>query len=242
MANQLDQTVQALREQVLTGRFSRRDKLREAALASDLDVSRTVIRLSLSELEREGLVEREPNKGFRVRSYALQDVADAILVRGELEGMAARLCAERGVTDPMREQLEKIVAEMDRLLDVGFSGRDQQVQWIELNGSFHDAVAAAAKNQALQDSIEQLSRLPLVSSRSIVFDQSDPEHSMSQIIRAQEDHHAILAAILARQGARAEACMKNHAMRSAENKRNSIDAMREGHLGPKLPGLDLVDS
>jgi len=241
MANHLDQTVQTLREQILTGRYVGGDKLRETAHASANDVSRTVVRLSLSELEREGLVEREPNKGFRVRSYALADVADAILVRGELEGMAARVAAERGLSEPLEEALQRTVADMDHLLATGFAERDQQVRWIELNGEFHDLVVAASQNQALQSAIEQLSRLPLVSSRAIVFDQSSPERSRHEISRAQDDHRTICEAILLRQGARAEACMKNHALRSSNNKRRSIDAMRKGRLGPKLPGLNLVD-
>ncbi len=74
-------------------------KLREQNLAEELCISRMVVRLALGEVEREGLVVREPNKGFRVRSFTIEEVTDAILVRGELEGMAARTCAEIGLAD-----------------------------------------------------------------------------------------------------------------------------------------------
>ena len=240
MADQLGQTLQALREQILSGQFVGGEKLRETALAKGISVSRTLVRLALSELEREGLVEREPNKGFRVRSYSLDDVADAILVRGELESMAARRAAEMGLAEPLRAHLTQIVQEMDEVLRMGFGNIEHQVRWINLNGAFHDGIVAASGSSVLQETVEQLSRLPLASSRAIVFDQTDPTKSESSIARAQDDHHNILQAIIDRQGARAQACMQSHALLSSRNKRNSIDAMRQGQLGPKLPGLDLV--
>lgn len=240
MADQLGLTLQALRDQVLSGQFVGGQKLREAALADDLGVSRTLVRLSLSELEREGLVERQPNKGFRVRSYSLDDVSDAILVRGELEGMAARMAAEAGLSDALNTHLTEIVDRMDEILATGFGKLENQVAWIDLNGSFHDSIVAASGSQVLQETIDQLSRLPLASSRAVVFDQTDPARSVASIARAQDDHRNILWAIIERQGTRAQTLMQSHALLSSRNKRNSIDAMRRGQLGPKLPGLNLV--
>ncbi len=240
MADQLGQTLQALREQILSGQFVGGEKLREIALAESIAVSRTLVRLALSELEREGLVEREPNKGFRVRSYSMDDVADAILVRGELEGMAARRAAESGLKEPLRRHLTTIVGQMDEILEAGLERVEHQTRWIDLNGSFHDGIVAASGSPVLQETVEQLSRLPLASSRAVVFDQTDPTKSISSIARAQDDHRTILQAIIERQGTRAQACMQNHALLSSRNKRISIDAMRAGQLGPKLPGLDLV--
>ncbi len=242
MANQLSRTLHALRDRVLSGEFVGGQKLREAALAEDLGVSRTLVRLSLSELEREGLVGREPNKGFRVRSYSLDDIAEAILVRGELEGMAARRAAEKGLPNALRSHLTAIVGQMDSALEKGFGNLENQTAWIDLNGSFHDGIVAASGSKILQETIDQLSRLPLASSRAIVFDKTDPVKSAALIARAQDDHRNILEAIIKRQGTRAQACVQNHALLSSYNKRNSIDAMRNGQLGPRLPGLDLVSN
>ena len=46
--------------------------------------------------EQEGLLEALPNGGYAVRTFSERDVSDAIELRGTLEGLAARLAAERG--------------------------------------------------------------------------------------------------------------------------------------------------
>jgi GntR family transcriptional regulator of vanillate catabolism len=60
-------------------------------------VSRTPLRLVLGEVEKEGLLERLPTRGYKVREIPMEQVANAIDVGGELEGMAARIVAEQGV-------------------------------------------------------------------------------------------------------------------------------------------------
>ena len=61
-------------------------------------MSRTPVRLGFEQLVREGYLEQLPRRGFRVRSLTPRDFSEAIDVRGVLEGMAARLVAERGAT------------------------------------------------------------------------------------------------------------------------------------------------
>ena len=92
------QTVKAtlgLRELVLDGEFSPGERVPEIGLAKRLGVSRTPLRLALSTLAHEGLLEPLPGGGFVVRAFTLRDVTDAIELRGVLEGTAARLAAER---------------------------------------------------------------------------------------------------------------------------------------------------
>ena len=92
------QTVKAklgLRELVLDGAFAPGERVPEIELAKRLGVSRTPLRLALSTLAHEGLLEPLPGGGFVVRSFTRADVSDAIELRGVLEGTAARLAAER---------------------------------------------------------------------------------------------------------------------------------------------------
>ncbi|MEX0339704.1 MAG: GntR family transcriptional regulator [Arenibacterium sp.] len=241
MTTQLDGTAQALRERLLEGRFGAAGKLREQMLAEILSVSRTVIRLALGELEKEGLVTREPNKGYRVRSFTLVEVTDAILVRGELEGMAARLCAERGLRNEELNRLHEILKQLDRVLGAGVDTSDARRHVIDLNAAFHDGVIRASGNKSLGETITSLSRLPLVSSRAIVFDTQGSAQHDGRLVASQADHYDVLDAIQNRQGARAEHIMREHARRSAENKRISFDRMRADDLGPGLVGLALVN-
>lgn len=240
MTTQLDETTQSLREKILAGLYGNEGKLKEVTLSSDLGVSRTVVRLALGELEMEGLVYRTPNRGFRIRSFTLDEVADAILVRGTLEGMAARLCAEQGLSPQQQEDMAAIIDQMDTLLESGLTGLDSRTLWIDLNGSFHDAVIMACGNKVIEDTIAHLSRMPLVSSRALVFDQSDSQKSLGRVHAAHQDHKTVFDAIVKRQGSRAESCLREHALKSAENKRHSFDAMRAADQSPKLPGLSLV--
>ena len=240
MATTVNDIAQVLRTNILSGHFQAGEKLKEAALAENVGCSRTLVRLALSVLEGEGLVEREPNRGCRVREFTLEQVTDAILVRGELEGMAARTAAERGLGPEDAEPIERLLDEMDAALVPGFETHERQARWIDLNETFHARLIAASGNRTIVETIASLSRMPLVSSRSIVFDMSDPTASRRAIERAHEDHHSVFEAIRKHQSARAEALMREHALRSAANKRSSIDAMKSGLLGPRLPGINLI--
>ena len=240
MSTNLDQITQSLRERIMSGAYGSNDKLAEIALAETLGGSRTLVRLALSALEQESLVRREPNRGFRVRGYSLDEVTHAIAVRGELEAMAARLAAERGLDVETEKLIGKTVTEMDEVFVQGFESLPARTRWIELNGHFHSYIIEASGNTAIADTITQLSRRPLVSSHAIVFDLTDPVLTKSQIKIAHDDHLAILDAILNRQGGRAAARMREHALASGRNKRKNIDAKNRGDLVQRLPGVDLV--
>lgn len=240
MTTQLDKAAQVIREELLAGSYGGNAKLREQSLAEALGVSRTVTRLALGELEREGLVTREPNRGYRARSFTLEEVTDAILVRGELEGMAVRLCAEKGLQAEQFGQCSSVLVKLDSLLEQGVSTLEQRIQWIDLNARFHRMLITSSGNHVLADTITSLSRIPLVSCRAIVFDMHDEPQNFARLAASQKDHHDILDAIFARQGSRAENLTKEHARKSAENKRLGFDAMRQNQQSPALPGLALV--
>ncbi|MCB1425988.1 MAG: GntR family transcriptional regulator [Zhengella sp.] len=236
----LEEVTQNLREKVLSGTYEPGLKLREVALAEDLNASRTVIRLALGAIAQEGLVEGQPNRGFSVRAFTIDEVADAIEVRGNLEGMGARLAAERGLSDAHAAILRDILARMDALMLNGFSALASRTEWIELNSDLHDTIIAASGSSTLKPLIEHLSRIPLVSSRALVFDTIDTDRSIRQIRASHDDHHAVVEAILSRQGTRAECIMREHALRSCRNKRGSFEAMQTSHLQPEIPGIALV--
>src|SRR5512132_3325636 len=85
-----------LREMILAGELPGGSRIAELAIVEKLGVSRTPIRAALVRLEQEGLLQALPNGGFAVRTFSERDVSDAIEMRGTVEGLAARLAAERG--------------------------------------------------------------------------------------------------------------------------------------------------
>src|SRR3954451_18656985 len=86
-----------LREMILAGELPGGARIAELALVERLGVSRTPIRAALMRMEQEGLLEALPNGGLAVRTFSERDVSDAIELRGTMEGLAARMAAERGV-------------------------------------------------------------------------------------------------------------------------------------------------
>jgi DNA-binding GntR family transcriptional regulator len=100
--------LEKVREAIVSGHFRPGDRLVERDLCAQLGVSRTIVREVLRHLESEGLVANLPNKGPIVAQLDLNEARQIYEIRGALEGMAARLCAERG--DPA------IVASLEKSL------------------------------------------------------------------------------------------------------------------------------
>ena len=108
-----DRVSLALREMLMHGEFLPGQKLVEAALAERLGVSRMPVRRALAVLERDGLVTNLPNRGSYVARFTVRQVNDARELRGSLEGLAARLVAERGLAPATQLALEEMLEQTD---------------------------------------------------------------------------------------------------------------------------------
>lgn len=240
MGGQLDAITQQLRELILAGGVAPGQRLGEVSLAQALDVSRTPVRLAMAVLESEGLLMRESGRGFRVRAFTIDEVADAIEVRGELEAMAARLAAQKGFDAGLERAVERCLDEAEALVESGLEGSEERLAWIDCNAIFHRALIVASRNKPLADAVEHISHVPLAGPRAIVFDCANSERNVRQIRASNEDHRRILDAIRLGQGSRAAGLVREHAYRSARNKRDNFAAMKRDELGLRLPGANLV--
>src|ERR1700729_2121836 len=83
---------QRLREQLVSGVYQAGDRLPEAALSTELAVSRTPVREALRRLESDGLV-RSSGRGVRVIAMTAAAVQHAHAVRAALEALTAELAA-----------------------------------------------------------------------------------------------------------------------------------------------------
>lgn len=240
MSFALEDATTALRCRLLAGNFDPGTKLREISVAEDLGVSRTIARLAMSTLEHEGLLTREPNRGSRVKRFSIKEIADAIEVRGELEAMAVRQAAERGLEAAADDELSEMLERFEELLTAGVTTDEMRDRWVELNSAFHACLIEASGNWALKVSIAQMSRLPLVSPSALIFDRKDHENGYRQLAASHADHMEIVAAIRARQGHRAEARMREHAYMNARNKRLNLADPETMDLARALPGGPLI--
>lgn len=237
MASQIERVTTELRRRILAGALAPGERIVELQFADDLQVSRTPLRLALGELEKEGLLERLPTRGFRVRRVTLDDIAQAIDVRGVLEGMAARLLAEAGASREILRTLQNCVEE-GRLLLHGARGKDgslDAMQWASMNARYHQALVQGAENPALASALAHVAKTPMAAPGALGFSGLRPAQELEFLQRAQVDHEDVVRAIEAHEGARAESLMREHARRSRDNKRS----LMEDREAMNLPAISL---
>lgn len=230
----------ALRDKILSGHFDVGKKLREVTVAEEFDVSRTIARLAMSTLEHEGLLVREPNRGSWIKLFSVDEIADAIEVRGELEAMAARKIAERGLDETTARCMQDILEDSERMLRVGVNTETARADWAALNVRYHRVILHASGNWPLRSAVEQISYLPLVSPSAMVFDRVDRDQNQKQLERAYFDHVEIFAAIQSGQGMRAADRMREHAFQNARNKRVNLKEPSALAVARSLPGGALI--
>jgi GntR family transcriptional regulator, vanillate catabolism transcriptional regulator len=198
-----------LRDRIIGGHYPLGHHLMEVPIAEELGVSRTPVRDALTLLSQEGLVEPGPKRGYKVRTFTLEEILQAYEVRGALEGMACRVLAEQGLAPETRDIIGKCLAIGDQLLATGPFTEDQHGPWLEMNNTFHASLSQAPKNRMLAGFIEQSQKVPLASARHVHWYKIDmPNFELAK--RAHTDHHEIFDAIVRRQSARAEARMREH--------------------------------
>lgn len=229
MSSQIDYTINELRRRILSGQAAPGERMVELELSAQLAVSRTPIRIALGELEKEGLLERLPTRGFRVRQFSVDEITNAVDVRGVLEGMAARQAAERGLRPETRAELQACIDEGRLLLEKAEAAGHviDAARWVPMNARFHGALVEAAGNSTLTSALAHVSKTPMAGAGALSLNGSLPLLEYGYIQRAQSDHEDVLAALLAGEGARAEALMREHAHRSRDNKRELMSRMQK---------------
>ncbi|MFZ4289248.1 GntR family transcriptional regulator [Variovorax sp. HJSM1_2] len=220
MASQIERVTQALRRCIFSGQLAPGERLVELQWAATLQVSRTPLRIALGELEKQGLLERLPKRGFRVRAFTMEAISDAIDVRGALEGLAAERLAEKGVAAEPLATLQACLTEGRALVEAARADglRLDAAGWIAMNARFHACLVEAAGNQMLSDALEMVSKTPMAGAASLGLDGALPVLEFALIARAQEDHEDIVRALGRREGSRAASLMREHARRSRDNK------------------------
>jgi GntR family transcriptional regulator, vanillate catabolism transcriptional regulator len=226
-----------LREKILSGELPGGMRLFEVPIAELLDISRTPVREALSRLTEEGLLDRLPSGGFVVRRFGFADVIDAIEMRGVMEGMAARLAAERGAPAEALEKISETVAQ----LDLCFGERPDDVDfdaYSELNELFHHQLAGLSGSDMIRREVERASSLPFASPSAFLPDKADIAAFRRSLRGAQDQHRAMVAAIAAREGTRAEAIAREHARTARRNLEYMIN--EDPDLITKVRSLALI--
>ncbi|MCG6903510.1 MAG: GntR family transcriptional regulator [Rhodobacter sp.] len=232
----MDRALKGLRSLVMSGEFEPNKRLPEVAISERLGLSRTPLRQAMDRLVAEGLLQRIETGGCRVASFTIEDIHDAIEMRGVVEGTAARLAAERGADPVLLTEGERILDALDQALSRA-GGMDFDA-YVQLNAQFHDLLARLPGSPLIEREVRRVSRLPLASPSSFLQEQEVVPDFQASLMRAQSQHRAILAAIRSREGARAEALAREHARLARINLEHLSKA--DPSVTRRVPGLSLV--
>ncbi|MCJ0762772.1 GntR family transcriptional regulator [Variovorax terrae] len=235
-ASQAVKTQLRLREMILAGELPGGTRIAELAIVERLGVSRTPIRAALMRLEQEGLLETLPNGGYAVRTFSERDVSEAIELRGTLEGLLARLAAERGAAAVLLGEARACLDGIDGVLRQPALNDEAFSRYVALNQRFHNLLGEMAGSAVIVRELERVARLPFASPSGFVVVQANSPQARDMLIVAQDQHRQVLDAIEHGEGSRAEAIMREH---SRIAQRNLREAVRGQHLD-QMPGVRLI--
>ncbi|WP_211225499.1 GntR family transcriptional regulator [Amycolatopsis nigrescens] len=164
------QVLEVLRQDILAAEFQAGERLVEARLCERYEVSRTVVREVLRQLESEGLVTTVPNRGPVVTELTSADAEALFEVRGALEGLAGALFAERSTAE-QRERMGKMIRRYARThRKAGLAER------LEMKDEFYDALIAGAANPIIDSTLRGIhARVQMLRGLSLQADGRGPE-------------------------------------------------------------------
>jgi len=218
-----------LRSRLVSGELIGGTKLRASHLANDMGISRTPVGEALIKLEGEGLLIRDKS-GFTVRSFKLDEVFDAIDLRGTLEGAAVQKAAERGVSESDLDNLQALLLELDSVIEKG-----QVEEYDQLNLDFHRQLTQLSNSEIIIAEVERSYRLPFAGPSAFPTAERDAKRFRASLMIGQEHHHQIVSALRRREGARVFALMVEHARLAHGNVHAAVRARAQA------PQLALVN-
>ncbi len=186
-----------LRRAILAGDMAPGQRLVEEELAGTLGVTRASLRAALFDLTAEGLVERIPNRGARVRSISVDEAVAIIECRMVLEGLCAAKAAER-VTEPEAARLRQLGADMERSVADG-----EPLKYSALNHELHRLVRELSAQPVAAGLLERLNGQLVRHQFRLSLRPGRPQQSLPQ-------HLAMITAIAGRQPAEAEEATRRH--------------------------------
>jgi GntR family transcriptional regulator of vanillate catabolism len=227
-----------LREMILAGELPAGARITELAIVERLGVSRTPIRAALVRLEQEGLLQGLPGGGYAVRTFSQRDVSDSIELRGTIEGLAARLAAGRGAPPDLLERAHACLDQIDQVLSRPALDDEAFSRYVNLNSEFHALLSAMAGSALMVRELERVVSQPFASPSAFVVVQANSPRARDMLVVAQDQHRQVLDAIERREGARAEAIMREHSRLAQRNLREALDSTDLA----RMPAVRLIQS
>jgi GntR family transcriptional regulator of vanillate catabolism len=241
-----------IRNDIILGMYGEKERLSEARLCDTHNVSRTPVRLALRMLEHEGLIRRSEGRGYFVNAPKVADILQAVLVRGHLESLAARLMSQSPGRHNVMPNLEAAIEEIDRLIDAGKMDDASLRALQSQNAVFHKTILDGCGNDFVGFTCSRISHLPMLEVGAMMFDRQvlstadGIERSLFRLKIGNSQHKVIFEAIQSGDAVRAEGVMREHSNTMVEyikvfEKRDEELTIKDliGYSGLGASGQDL---
>lgn len=218
----------ALRSAILAGDLVPGQRLIEEELASELQVTRASLRAALIELTAEGLVERVPNKGARVRVVTTDEAVAITECRMALEALCAVKAAQR-VTGEQIAELLQLGEHLKRSVADGDAPK-----YSELNTELHQTVRAISGQTVAVELLRRLNAQLVGHQFQLALRPGRAEQSLGE-------HLAIIDAIARRDPGAADEATRQHltsvitALRAADDQQTTFPVNRPRPASPGRP-------
>lgn len=197
----------ALRAALLAGDMVPGQRLVEAELAETFGVTRASVRAALIDLTAEGLVERIPHRGARVRVVTVAEAVAITECRMVLEGLCAAKAAEQATGDQV-DALRELGARLTAAVEDG-----EPMKYSSTNRELHRMIRQIADQPVASELLERLHAQIVRHQFRLALRDGRPQVSLPE-------HLAIIEAIAAHDPDAAENAARNHL-------RSVITALRE---------------
>jgi GntR family transcriptional regulator of vanillate catabolism len=191
---QITSALLQLRELIFSGSFAAGERMSELPLVERLGVSRTPLRLALAELEHEGLLRGLAGGGYVVREFTMDDIRDAIGLRGVLEGTAARFAVERHCARRDLKTLRTLNDSIEELVHrVDYESFER---YVDLNERFHARLLRMARSPMLERALASIVSLPFAGpSAAFVISEAELPESREILVIAHRHHSNLIESI-----------------------------------------------
>jgi DNA-binding GntR family transcriptional regulator len=201
-----DQVYRSLRRALLSQAILPGTRLVEVDLAAGLGVSRTPVREALRRLESEGIVIRGHGGGLEAVLLTSAEVADAFLIRTEIERLAARLASQRANAADWDEVRGRVATMELAIVDHGKTSDEFKDRHLEVHASIYRLAFGDRMAKVLSNNVLHYSDIAADLSYNSVPDRSlDPG----------PQHYLLIAELASGDPARAAAAAVEHVRRSA---------------------------
>lgn len=199
-----------LRKLIYSGELAPGTRINEAALAARMGVSRGPIREAIRMLAGKGLVTPVAHKGMFVRQMSMRDMLESYDLRALIFGFAARRATEF-LTPERRQALEGMLVKMEDACAVNDGGL-----YYELNLQFHTLVLEYSNNRHACQAYESYANELHVFRRRFF-------NYANKMQRSNDEHRAIVAAIVAGDAVKAEQLAEQHVLAGKQRLLESVD-------------------